>query len=82
MSGGDTPALAVWAGHPRGPLPPSNWGQGFAERLLAAVDRADAIYERARQRRRLAELDLRMLADCGIPLDAADAEAARPWWRA
>jgi uncharacterized protein YjiS (DUF1127 family) len=37
--------------------------------------------QRAEQRKRLAELDERMLKDVGItPRQAAD-ESAKPWWR-
>ncbi len=36
----------------------------------------------ARQRRALALLDDRQLADIGISRNAADAEAARPFWDA
>lgn len=37
---------------------------------------------RHRQRRRLRELDARLLADIGIDCDLARAEAAKPFWRA
>ncbi|RMH51121.1 MAG: DUF1127 domain-containing protein [Alphaproteobacteria bacterium] len=42
-------------------------------RLFAWIDVAS-------QRRRLAELDERMLRDIGISREAARAEAARPFW--
>ena len=38
--------------------------------------------ERASQRRRLAELDGHMLKDLGITRGEAQAEAAKPFWRA
>lgn len=39
-------------------------------------------YQRAKQRRQLSRLTLRELDDVGIDADAADAEAAKPFWRA
>jgi uncharacterized protein YjiS (DUF1127 family) len=39
-------------------------------------------YERAKQRRQLSGLTLRELEDVGISVDAAAAEAAKPFWRA
>jgi len=38
--------------------------------------------ERATQRRRLSGLTLRELEDVGISVEAAAAEAAKPFWRA
>ena len=38
--------------------------------------------ERAKQRRQLSGLTLRELEDVGIGVDAAAAEAAKPFWRA
>lgn len=38
------------------------------------------IVERQRQRRALAQLDARMLADIGVSADAARREANKPFW--
>lgn len=38
--------------------------------------------QRARQRRRLAELDTAQLRDIGVEPEAARQEAAKPFWRA
>ncbi len=38
--------------------------------------------ERARSRRQLAEMSETMLADIGVSLSAARAEAGKPFWRA
>jgi uncharacterized protein YjiS (DUF1127 family) len=38
-------------------------------------------YARAEQRRRLADLDERMLKDVGITPEQAREESAKPWWR-
>ena len=38
--------------------------------------------ERARQRRHLAEMSSRMLADIGVSTSAARAEAGKPFWQA
>jgi uncharacterized protein YjiS (DUF1127 family) len=38
-------------------------------------------HARAEQRRRLAELDERMLKDVGITPAEAALESAKPWWR-
>lgn len=46
---------------------------GFLRSLIGRL-------EVARQRHALARLDDRQLADIGITRDAADAEAARPFW--
>ena len=54
-------------------------------RLMGALARASDTTlewrERARQRRRLAALDARMLADIGITRAAALSEAEKPFWR-
>ena len=47
----------------------------FAETLLLWHDRA-------RQRRRLGELDARLLADMGLSRSQALAEAGKPFWQA
>ena len=39
-------------------------------------------HSRARQRRQLADLSPELLRDVDISLDAARAEAAKPFWRA
>jgi len=46
--------------------------------LLAALL---GMYERARQRRALAGLDTRLLADIGLSREAARREAETPFWR-
>jgi uncharacterized protein YjiS (DUF1127 family) len=59
-------------------------------RRAAAVDAAlrrfarwsALCFARAEQRRRLAELDARMLKDIGVTPAEAAAESAKPWWRA
>lgn len=39
-------------------------------------------YRRARERRALAELDERLLRDCGFSREQARREAGKPFWRA
>lgn len=48
--------------------------------LARALDTTLEWRERARQRRRLAALDARMLADIGITWAAALSEAEQPFW--
>lgn len=48
------------------------------ERLARGLRNAAA---RARQRRALAELDARLLADIGLTPDDVRREAAKPFWR-
>ena len=48
-------------------------------RLVGVARRASA---RHRQRRALARLDARLLRDVGISPEQAQAEAAKPFWRA
>ena len=40
-----------------------------------------AVADQARQRRRLAEMSDRQLADIGISRSDARAEAEKPWWK-
>jgi uncharacterized protein YjiS (DUF1127 family) len=50
---------------------------------LAAVAATFGVWrERALQRRHLAEMSPRMLADIGISTSAARAEASKPFWMA
>lgn len=39
------------------------------------------IWERARGRKLLLEMDARLLKDIGISRDIAATEATKPWWR-
>ena len=64
----------------------------FADRLLGAGDVVqrpglDALvttlvtwYRRAEQRRRLVQLDARMLKDIGLSREQVEAEAGKPFW--
>ena len=55
---------------------------GFLKDLLIrAMDVLLAWQDRASERRRLAELDDRMLHDVGIDRATADAETFKPFWR-
>ena len=57
-------------------------GAGFPKDLLIrAMDVVFAWQDRASERRRLAELDDRMLHDVGIDRATADAETFKPFWR-
>jgi len=49
--------------------------------FLASLQSLQLWYERSRQRRRLAELDGRLLQDIGIDRVAAVKEASKPFWR-
>lgn len=51
-------------------------------RLAALLDWTSRAWRRARQRRALAALDDARLADLGLSRAAAEAEAAKPFWRA
>lgn len=48
--------------------------------LRAVLDWSRRVSSRLRQRRRLAELDDRMLRDIGVTRTQVAAEAAKPWW--
>lgn len=50
--------------------------------VAQALDAVLAWHERAVSRRRLAEMDDRMLADMGITRSAADVEARKAFWQA
>ena len=56
-----------------------------AAAVLAALGRAGAwclaCFQRAEQRRRLAELDEHMLRDIGVSKRDAAEESAKPFWR-
>jgi len=49
--------------------------------FLASLQSLQLWYERSRQRRRLAQLDGRLLRDIGIDRVAAVKEASKPFWR-
>lgn len=49
--------------------------------FLAALQTVELWYERDRQRRRLAQLDDRLLRDIGIDRLAAMEEFSKPFWR-
>jgi uncharacterized protein YjiS (DUF1127 family) len=49
--------------------------------FLASLQSLQLWYERSRQRRRLAQLDGRLLQDIGIDRVAAMKEASKPFWR-
>lgn len=49
--------------------------------FLASLQSLQLWYERSRQRRRLAQLDGRLLQDIGIDRVAAIKEASKPFWR-
>jgi uncharacterized protein YjiS (DUF1127 family) len=48
--------------------------------FLASLQSLQLWYERSRQRRRLAQLDGRLLQDIGIDRVAAMKEASKPFW--
>lgn len=50
--------------------------------FLASLNNLQLWYERAQQRRRLAQLDERLLQDIGIDRAAAMKEVSKPFWRA
>ena len=49
--------------------------------FLASLKSLQLWYERTRQRRHLAQLDERLLADIGIDRIAAMKEVSKPFWR-
>lgn len=53
-----------------------------ADGLVILVETLLAWQDRANQRRQLAELDDRALADIGVSRGAARAEADKPFWQA
>jgi uncharacterized protein YjiS (DUF1127 family) len=59
---------------PRGVTARSRW-------VLEALREVGVWFARSRERHALAELDHRLLADIGVPPDAATREAAKPFWR-
>jgi uncharacterized protein YjiS (DUF1127 family) len=54
--------------------PPAGWLQRFLDLIFLW-------YERVRERRQLASLDTRMLADIGVDTATAQNEADKPFWR-
>lgn len=64
-----------------------NWMGSFiptSSRAIPLVERIDLILtwiERTQQRRALARLDDRMLADIGLSRTQADQESAKPGWQ-
>jgi uncharacterized protein YjiS (DUF1127 family) len=63
----------TYRGHPEASLPIS---------MAQVTALADTWFQRARQRRQLAELSDRQLADIGISRTEACAEAGKPFWQA
>jgi len=53
----------------------------MAEMLEAVLDRLSVWSERSRQRRRLADLDDRLLRDIGLSRAEVELECHRPFWR-
>jgi uncharacterized protein YjiS (DUF1127 family) len=53
---------------------------GFGRLFLASLQTLQLWYERSRQRRRLAQLDDRLLRDIGIDRIAAMEEVSKPFW--
>ena len=54
----------------------------FILTLARIVETLDLWHQRARQRRRLAGLDDRMLSDIGSSRASAEWESRKPFWRA
>jgi uncharacterized protein YjiS (DUF1127 family) len=57
------------------------WLRWLGDRLARAIEVASVGLDRSRQRRRLGELDDRMLRDIGLTRADAWAEAQKPFWR-
>lgn len=58
-------------------------GARFSRLSIDGLRKRAALWrERRRTRRALARLDPRMLEDVGLTQDEAQAEAAKPFWRA
>ena len=57
------------------------WLRWLGDRLTRAIAVASVGLDRSRQRRRLGELDDRMLRDIGLTRADAWAEAQKPFWR-
>src|SRR5260221_1579791 len=73
-----TVALILRGWRPGKPAP-AQAGPGVAHRRLAGL--LLTWMARARERRALAELDVRLLDDIGVTREAAERENARPFWR-
>lgn len=65
----------------------SNWTDSISAQAAARKDRAVRLFDllfgwidRARERRALAKLDCRMLADIGVTRADAETEADKPFW--
>jgi uncharacterized protein YjiS (DUF1127 family) len=52
-----------------------------SRRVIDALREVGVWFARSRERHALAGLDHRLLADIGIPQEAAEREAAKPFWR-
>ncbi len=66
----------------------SNWTDSISAQKAARTDRALRMFDlllgwldRTRERRALAKLDDRMLADIGLSRADSGAEADKPFWR-
>jgi uncharacterized protein YjiS (DUF1127 family) len=55
--------------------------EGLGRLFLASLQSLRLWYERSRQRRRLAQLDDRLLQDIGVDRVAAMKEVSKPFWR-
>lgn len=60
-------------------LPTCEAPNGFSLKQIAA--RIKFWVRRSQQRKQLARLDARMLADIGITQDQADIEVSKPFWK-
>jgi uncharacterized protein YjiS (DUF1127 family) len=75
-------ALAEAARAPWDTLPPPRRPRGSGSRRRRAAFRKFFVaYRRHRSRRRIAQLDGRMLKDIGVSFAEAEEEANKPFWR-
>ena len=66
---------------PCGAVEVAGLSAGLGRLFLASLKTLHSWYERSRQRRRLAQLDDRLLRDIGLDRVAAMKEAYKPFWR-
>ena len=73
--------LSLAAGIANGAAPARRWAALAGRIRRRAIADVTRWFARSRQRRALAKLDARLLADVGITPEAARREIAKPFWR-
>ncbi len=67
--------------YPRAGIGATGVRSGFGQFLLRISLTLNMWYDRARQRRHLAQLDDRLLSDIGVDRATAMQEVSKPFWR-